>query len=183
MSVIVASSWLPRARKFKIQRRVARSYHPVQRASVRPLSAGSCRAMSRYKTTTMVQLVNHRRVDSDKSSNAAATAPDRRPVPCHGRQLALRLVPVEWRASAALRALASTTARTSERCCRRRPRRHYGASSPVPAQLRPQSPPQQPIPPHQLPFRARPSPPQRLPRHPDNTPQRRRRPTSTETSA
>jgi hypothetical protein len=45
-------------------------------------------------------------------------------VPWHGRQLALRLVPVEWQASAALRALASTTARTSERRCHRRPPRH-----------------------------------------------------------
>jgi hypothetical protein len=183
VSVIVASRRLLRARKFKIQRRVARLYHPVQRASACPLFVGSRRATTRTSTTTMVQLANHRRVDSETSSLAAATARDHRPVPWHGRQLALMPVPVEWRASAAPHALASTTARTSERCCRRRPPRHYGASSPVPAQLRPQSPPQQSIPPHQPPLRPRPSPPQRLPRHPDNTPQRRRRPTSTVTSA
>ena len=181
MSVIVASSWLPRARKFKIQRRVARSYHPVQRASVRPLSAGSCRVMSRCTTTTMVQLANHRRVDSDKSSSVAATAPDHRPVPWHGRQPAPRLVPAELRTSAALRAAASTTVRTSERRYRPRQPRHSDASSPVPAPLPPQHPPQHPIQLHQPPLRSRPSPPQRLLRHPDNNPQRR--PTSTETSA
>ena len=181
MSVIAASCCPPRARKFTILRREARSYHSVQRASVRPLSVRSRRATTRTSTTTMVQLANHHCVDSDKSSSAAATARDHRPVPWHGRQLALRLVPVEWQASAALRALASTTARTSERRCHRRPPRHYGASSPVPAQLRPQSPPQQPNLPHQLPFRPRPSPSQRLPRHPDNN--QPRRPTSTATSA
>ena len=183
MSVIVASSWLPRARKFKTQRRVARKYHPVHRVSVCPLSVGSRRATTRTSTTTMVQLANHRRVDSDKSSTAAATAPDRRPVPCHGRQLALRLAPVELRTSAALRAAASTTARTSERRCQRQQQQPSDASSPVPAPRPPQNPPQHPNLPHQLPLRPRPSPPQRLPRHPDNTPQRRRRPTSTETSA
>ena len=181
MSVIVASSWLPRARKFKIQRRVARSYHPVQRASVRPLSVGSCRVMSRCTTTTMVQLANHRRVDSDKSSSVAATAPDHRPVPWHGRQLAPLLVPVELQTSAALRAAASTTARTSERRCQRQQQQPSDASSPAPAPLPPQNPPQHPNLQHQLPFRPRPSPPQRLLRHPDNNPQRR--PTSTETSA
>ena len=180
MSVIVASCCQPRARKFKTHRRVARSYPPVLRASVRPLSVGSCRVMSRYKTTTMVQLANHRRVDSDKSFSDAATAPDLRPVPCHGRQPALRLVPVELRTSAALRAAASTTARTSARRCQRRRQRPSDVSSPVPATLPPQSPPQQPNLTHQLPLRPRPSPPQRLPRQPDNKPQRL---TSTATSA
>ncbi|KAI2506105.1 hypothetical protein MHU86_8336 [Fragilaria crotonensis] len=104
----------------------------------------------------MVPLANHRCVDSDKSSSAAATARDRRPVLWHGRQLAHKLVPAELRTSAALRAAASTTARTSERRCRRRQQRPSDASSPVPAQLRPQSPPQQSNPPPQLPFRPRP---------------------------
>ncbi|KAI2504762.1 hypothetical protein MHU86_9698 [Fragilaria crotonensis] len=49
----------------------------------------------------MVPLANRRCVDSDKSFSAAATAPDRRPVLCHGRQLAPRLVPVELRTGAA----------------------------------------------------------------------------------
>ncbi|KAI2492330.1 hypothetical protein MHU86_22236 [Fragilaria crotonensis] len=81
----------------------------------------------------MVPLANHRCVDSDKSFSAVATARDRRPVLCHGRQLAPRLVPVELRTGAALRAAASTTARTSERRCRRRQQRPSDASSPVPA--------------------------------------------------
>jgi hypothetical protein len=41
----------------------------------------------------MALLANHRRGGRDKSSSAAATAQDPRPVPCHGRQLALWLVP------------------------------------------------------------------------------------------
>ena len=159
MSIIVASSCQPRARKFKTQRRVARSYPPVHRVRVCPLSVGSRRETTRTSTTTMVQLVNLRCVDNDTSSSAAATVQDHRPVPRHGRQLALQLVPVELRTSAALRALASTTVRTSERRCRRRQQRHSDVFSPVPAPLPPQNPPQQSNPLPQPPFRSRPSPP------------------------
>ena len=181
MSVIVASRCQPRARKFKTPRRVARSYPTVQRASVRPLSVRSRCMTTRTSTQTMVPFMNHRSVDSARSFSAAVTAPDRRPVLCHGQQLAHKLVPAELRTSAALRAAASTTARTSERRCRRRQQRLSDVSSQAPAPLRPQSPPQQSNPPPQLPFRPRPRSPQRFPRHPDTQPQRR--PTSTATSA
>ncbi|KAI2506100.1 hypothetical protein MHU86_8331 [Fragilaria crotonensis] len=80
---------LPTARQ-EIQNSSTRSalVPTVQRASVRPLSVRSRCMTTRTSTQTMVQLANHRCVDSDKSFSAAATAPDRRPVLCHGRQLA-----------------------------------------------------------------------------------------------
>ena len=80
-----------------------------------------------------------------------------------GLRLALLLVPAELRTSAALRAAALTTVRTSARRYRLRHPRHSDASSPVLAQLLPQNPPQQPIQLQQPPLRPRPSPSQRLP--------------------
>ena len=111
---MVASLLLPTPQKLKTPFRVARPYHLVQRVSGSPPSVGSCQETNLCtSTTTMVLLANHHRVGRDTSSSTVATAQDPRPVPCHGRQLALWLVPVEWRASAAPRALASTTVRTS----------------------------------------------------------------------
>ncbi|KAI2507266.1 hypothetical protein MHU86_7102 [Fragilaria crotonensis] len=71
---------LPTARQ-EIQNSSTRSalVPTVQRASVRPLSVRSRCMTTRTLTQTMVQLMNHRCVDSDKSFSAAVTAPDRRP--------------------------------------------------------------------------------------------------------
>ena len=170
VSVMVASSLLPTPQKLKTPFRVARPYHLVQCVSGSPPSVGSCRETNLCTSTmTMVLLANHHRVGRDTSYSAVATAQDPRPVPCHGRQLALWLVPVEWRASTAPRALASTTARTSARCCHRRQWQRCVVSSPVPARLRPRKPDQWPNPIHnQCPFLLPPSPHQRLPRHLNN---------------
>ena len=177
ISAIVDSIPTPPPHDPKTPLREARPCHLVQRASVRLPSVGSYRATNRLMSmTTMVLSANHRRVGSDTSSSAAATAQDRRPVLCHGRQLALRLVPVELQTSAALHALASTTVRTSARCCRRRLQQRSDASSPVPARLRPRKPHQQPNPIHNLRlFLQHLSPHQRLLRHPNNQQRRQRR--------
>ena len=182
MSVIVASSPVRHPNSKTPVLLAARPYRTVLRA--RPPSVGSCRETTRQTTTTMVPLANHHLVVSDKSSSAAATAQDHRLVLCHGRQPVQQLVRAELPTSAALRALASTTAKTSERRCHRRLQRHFAASSPVPARLQPWSPPQQVIPIHpQRPFPLRPSPHQRLPWHPNNQQRRRRRLTTTEMTA
>jgi hypothetical protein len=174
MSVIVASSPVRHPNSKTPVLREARPYRTVLRA--RPPSVGSCRETTRQTTTTMVQLANHHRVVSDTSSSAAATAQDHQLVRCQSLQPAPRLVRAELPTGAALRALVSTTAKTSERRCHRRQQRHFVVFSPVPARLRPRRPPQlvTPINP-QRPLLLRPSPPQRLPRHPNNQQRRRRR--------
>ena len=132
VSVIVASSLLPTPQKLKTPFRVAPPYHLARRQSeLRPpvVRLETYRSMAR----TMAPLRNHRHAVRETSSLDAATAPDHRPAPSRSRQRAPRLVHVEWRTSAALRALALLTAKTSERRCRRRRRRPFDASLQRPA--------------------------------------------------
>ena len=185
MSAIVASSRMPTPQKLQTLIRVAPPYYLVQRLRVCPPSVGSSRATTLHiSKTTMVRLVNHRRVGSETSSLAAVTAHALRPAPTRGRQLAHWPAPVALQISAALRALASATARTSERSCQRR-QRPFAVFLPPPARRPPRRHHHQqrtPIP-HQHQLLSRQSPSQRLPKHPNNQLRRRQRPTTTPMTA
>ena len=167
---------MPTPLKLKTPFRVAPPYLLVQRLRSCPPSV-ACRETLRSTMKSMLPRRNHRLAASAMPSPAAATAQDHRPAPSRGRQHAHWLVPVAWRINAALRARVLTTARTSERRCRRRQRRLFGAFLQLPKRLRlrRQQPQQRPPIPHQQRILPRRRPPQSLPRHPNNQQRRRQR--------
>ena len=175
ISVIVGSSPTLQLHR-KTPTREARPYLAVLCGVSAHLPALANRRTTSTMATTKMdrQSSNHHRVASVSPFKNAAIAQDHRPVPCLVPQLVLWLVLAKLPTSAALRALASTTARTSGPPSRRRRQRLSERSSPIKARLPPRKK-QKKHPIHRQQQLDRRNPPS-LPRHLNNPPRRRPRP-------